>query len=71
VLFRSAALSPATTSKPLWLAAQEKANTNNEVAVVAGSPVQRMLQDGAGQQSVWSRGQASRASTVFIQQWPG
>jgi hypothetical protein len=26
--------------------AQEKANTNNEVAVVAGSPVQRMLQDG-------------------------
>jgi hypothetical protein len=31
--------------------AQEKANTNNEVAVVAGSPVQRMLQDGAGQQS--------------------
>jgi hypothetical protein len=33
------------------MAAQEKANTNNEVAVVAGSPVQRMLQDGAGQQS--------------------
>jgi hypothetical protein len=32
-----------------FMAAQEKANNNNEVSVVTGSPVQRMLQDGAAQ----------------------
>jgi hypothetical protein len=32
-----------------FMAAQEKANNNNEVSVVVGSPVQRMLQDGAAQ----------------------
>jgi hypothetical protein len=32
-----------------FMAAQEKANKNNEVSVVVPSPVQRMLQDGAAQ----------------------